>query len=52
MVGELTSNDLGESEAEQGESLVYTHKKFSVSYNGNRIIQASSCGIHATYATR
>lgn len=27
--------------AQDGESLVYTHKKFSISYNDNRIIQVN-----------
>ena len=43
MVGEVSSNDGENPEAEDsgGEALVYTHKKFSISYNDNRIIQVN-----------
>mmetsp|Transcript_17876 Transcript_17876/g.53432 ORF Transcript_17876/g.53432 Transcript_17876/m.53432 type:complete len:357 (-) Transcript_17876:1283-2353(-) len=40
MVGEVSSSD-GENPEADGEALVYTHKKFSVSFNGNRIIQVN-----------
>ena len=39
MVGELTTTDMDEGGELEGEALVYTHKRFSVSYNGDRIIQ-------------
>jgi len=42
MVGEVSLNDGESVEAEpNGEALVYTHKKFSISYNGNQIIQVN-----------
>ena len=40
MVGELTTTDMDEGGELEGEALVYTHKRFSVSYNEDRIIQA------------
>ena len=39
MVGELTTTDMDEGGELEGEALVYTHKRFSVSYNDDRIIQ-------------
>eukprot|EP00316_Scyphosphaera_apsteinii_P000992 CAMPEP_0119321780 /NCGR_PEP_ID=MMETSP1333-20130426/56417_1 /TAXON_ID=418940 /ORGANISM="Scyphosphaera apsteinii, Strain RCC1455" /LENGTH=521 /DNA_ID=CAMNT_0007328835 /DNA_START=14 /DNA_END=1576 /DNA_ORIENTATION=- len=46
MVGELTISDMDENDGEpdavaDGETLVYTHKKFSISYNSDRIIQVN-----------
>jgi len=40
MVGELTVSE-AEVETEESEALVYTHKKFSISYNRDRIIQVN-----------
>ena len=42
MVGEVTTTDMDEGGEFEGEALVYTHKRFSVSYNHDRIIQARS----------
>ena len=42
MVGEVSATDADEAGNEpEGEALVYTHKKFSISSNGNRIIQVN-----------
>lgn len=41
MVGELTTTDMDEGGELEGEALVYTHKRFSVSYNDDRIIQVN-----------
>lgn len=40
MVGEVSASDNENPEAD-GEALVYTHKKFSISYNADRIIQVN-----------
>tara|TARA_B110001452_G_scaffold240902_1_gene222748 strand:- start:723 stop:884 length:162 start_codon:yes stop_codon:yes gene_type:complete len=40
MVGEVTTTDMDEGGELEGEALVYTHKRFSLSYNDDRIIQA------------
>ena len=44
MVGELTSSEadgVPESEWGEGEPLLYTHKKFVIGYNNDRIIQVN-----------
>jgi len=41
MVGEVTTTDMDEGGELEGEALVYTHKRFSLSYNDDRIIQVN-----------
>ena len=39
MVGELAATDADGAAEAEAEALVYTHKRFVVAYNDNRIIQ-------------